>query len=151
MGSRLSPSQESDFGTLVILFYKELPAWLKLSFVLSPALLTVVAWYIPKRISASLSLLERHRMQPFILLCGVFVISFGPFWFLREHRYWGDAISTIQIHEGENTVKPLGSFFWKEPLDRRLAVLFYNIFHTSASTDSANRALYFHGSELRIG
>ena len=122
---RKSPSS----GLWSFFFYKELPAWLRLSFVLSPALLTIAACYLTKRIPNSVTWFERQRVRPIILICGAFVISFGLFWLLREHRYWGDAISTIKILEGEHTVKPLGSFFWKEPLDRILAVLFYDIFH----------------------
>ncbi len=116
-------------GLWSFFFYKELPLWLRLSFGLSPMVVSVVVWYLTKRVSTSWSWLERYRIQPFILLCGIFVISFSLFWLLREQRYWGDAVSTIQILEGEHTVKPLGSFFWKEPLDRLFAVLFYNTFH----------------------
>jgi hypothetical protein len=51
------------------------------------------------------------------------VIAFALFWFLRERRFWGDSWITIAVLEGRFSVDPFGSFFWKEPLDRLIAVL----------------------------
>jgi hypothetical protein len=124
-------------GLWSFFFYKELPTWLRLSSVLSPAILTVAACYLVRKVSHSTTLLEPHRIQPFVLLCGVFVISLGLFWLLREHRYWGDATGTIEILEGESDVKALGVYFWKEPLDRLLAVLSYDTLHTLGNWGAA--------------
>jgi hypothetical protein len=43
-------------------------------------------------------------------------------WLLRERRFWGDAWITIGILDGTLPVDPFGPFFWKEPLDRLIAV-----------------------------
>jgi hypothetical protein len=117
-------------GLWSFFFYKELPTWLKLSFVLTPVLLIFAARYLAKRVPAFTAPSLHFRIPPAILLCVVFIISFSFFWLLREHRYWGDANSTIKILEGESIIKPVGGFFWKEPLDRLLALSFYATLHT---------------------
>jgi hypothetical protein len=49
--------------------------------------------------------------------------ALAAFWLLRERRFWGDAWITLRILEGHAGEGPFGAFFWKEPLDRLLAVL----------------------------
>lgn len=59
------------------------------------------------------------------LLFGLLFTLF--FVLLRERVLWGDARSTIRILEGRARVGPLGIYFWKEPADRLLAMLFHEI------------------------
>ncbi len=49
--------------------------------------------------------------------------AFALLWLLREGRFWGDAWTTLALLEGRAEVGPFGPFFWKEPLDRLIAVL----------------------------
>ena len=49
--------------------------------------------------------------------------ALGLTWLLRERRVWGDGWVTQLILEGRFAQGPFGSYFWKEPLDRLLAVI----------------------------
>ena len=48
--------------------------------------------------------------------------AFLAFWILREGRFWGDAWITLAVLQDRADVGPFGPFFWKEPLDRLIAV-----------------------------
>jgi len=51
------------------------------------------------------------------------------FWVFRERRFYGDALSTVHIIEGKARVSPLGTYYWKEPLDRLCAMFSYRQLH----------------------
>jgi len=122
------PSKNPPSGFWAFFFFDQYPWWVRLLWALGPALLTLcVARPLIKKLSGPASQLRGVRL--FISLALLCVLSFCLFWALRERRFWGDAEATIKILEGTAPDKPLGVFFWKEPLDRLLAVLFYETFH----------------------
>lgn len=51
------------------------------------------------------------------------VVAFLVFSLLGERRFWGDAWITLRILEGHAIEGAFGPFFWKEPLDRILAIV----------------------------
>jgi hypothetical protein len=67
------------------------------------------------------------REKRFLRTLFIFAISFLVFWLFRENRHWGDAATTVKILEGTIRIKVLGQYFWKEPLDRLMAIGFYAI------------------------
>lgn len=58
------------------------------------------------------------------------------FWLLRERTLWGDALYTLALLEGRWRTTWRGEYFWKEPLDRLLAVAAYQITHAIAGWDA---------------
>ena len=52
----------------------------------------------------------------------VVAVTLGITWLLRERFLWGDGWTTLEILEGRHEFGPLGPYFWKEPLDRLIAV-----------------------------
>jgi hypothetical protein len=58
------------------------------------------------------------------------------FWLLRERTLWGDALYTLALLEGRWRTTWRGEYFWKEPLDRLLAVAVYQIAHAVAGWDA---------------
>ena len=121
-----------------LLFFRDYPWPLQLAFVLAPAVLTVglgravtvAARRIPARVPGTRA----------TALLSMALASLAVFWLLRERRHWGDAAYTIDILEGRADVGPLGRYFWKEPLDRLLSVLF----------TSAGRSLLGWGAEASV-
>lgn len=59
------------------------------------------------------------RPPPWLIAAGTVVVT----WFLRDRMLWGDGRVTVALLEGRHPEGPFGAFFWKEPLDRVIAVL----------------------------
>ncbi len=68
---------------------------------------------------------------------GALLAASGIFlWLLRERTLWGDALYTLALLEGRWRTTWRGEYFWKEPLDRLLAVATYQISHAIIGWDA---------------
>jgi len=124
-------AKNPPLGFWAFFFYDDFPVCLRVFIVLAPALITWLIYHflMKKPLSGSLVSKLSFRLPSWLFPVLLILFFFSLFWYLREARLWGDGGWTVRMLEGKHAIKPLGQYFWKEPLDRLAAIFFYRLSH----------------------